>query len=256
MKVILKVQTHQSSSEIILENNMEATLGRSQKSDYKIPDDQMSSVHLKLSLCPPTLTVEDMGSKNGTYLNGIRIEESEVFFGDEIKVGISKITVNPEKMDLNSIQALTFPGPSKDRAAHELNLDFTGARQINQGGNLPVSKKKQHGPNHKKEVDLRKFAKSKIKLSKQEIKLRNKSHSTFSTTVDTVFMLISVITPLVILNLVSLKSPSLIGQQKNAIFITIEMMTILLTWYWNFKVRKFSFGEKLAGIEKLYRDQK
>lgn len=255
MKVVLKVSTHQSTSEIVLENNTEITIGRSKKSEYKIPDDQMSSVHLKLTLHPPTLTLEDMGSKNGTYLNGIRVEESEVFFGDEIKIGTSKITISPEKMDLNSIQALTFPGPNKDRAAHELNLDFTGARQFNQKSLSNESKKRNHGPNQKKEIELRKIAKSRIKLSKQEIRLRNKTQSSFSSTIDTIFLLISVIAPLVFLNIIFLRWPNFFINQKMSIFLTVEVLTFMTAWLWNFKLSKFSIGEKLAGIEKLYRDQ-
>jgi pSer/pThr/pTyr-binding forkhead associated (FHA) protein len=163
MRVILRLQTNTIESEVALDGNYEISFGRSNKSDQKIPDEFMSNVHCKLVLTPPNLELIDLESKNGTYLNGIRVEHADVFIGDEIKAGTTKISLVPEKMDPNSVSALTFPGSSKDKVNRSLQLDFTGARTSNQsyGSHYPLEKKPTFSSN--KELEARKKAQSKIK---------------------------------------------------------------------------------------------
>lgn len=255
MKVLLRLQTNTIVNEIPLDSNTSVVLGRSSRSDHKIPDELMSGTHCKITLRPPQLEVTDLESKNGTYLNGLRVEQADIFLGDEIKIGSTKITIVAEKMDQNSINALTFPGVAKDRAAHGLQLDFTGARMINQGhGGLQISEKRPTASANK-ELEVRKKAHSKIKLSKEEIKLRNKKATSLSSTLDTIFIFFSVALPLVITNSLIFINPALIEGNRLLSMVISVVVGFGLFYVINFKLLKFTLGEKFAGIQRLYENQ-
>ena len=65
------------------------TLGRSGANELSYPDDiGLSRQHLALSGRDGQWTVEDLGSKNGTLLNGVRIEKAMPFLpGDRVSAG-------------------------------------------------------------------------------------------------------------------------------------------------------------------------
>ena len=65
------------------------TIGREQDCDVLIPDRQVSHYHARLSLDENSTLIEDLGSKNGTYLNGNRINENRfIEDGDIIQVAL------------------------------------------------------------------------------------------------------------------------------------------------------------------------
>lgn len=257
MKVVLRLQTNKMVNEVSLEPNKPVTFGRSSKCDMKVTDELMSGAHCRIVYVPPKLEITDLDSKNGTYLNGIRVEQSEIFLGDEIKVGGTKITILTERMDNQAIQSLTFPGVAKDRVAHELKLDFTGARQMNQSF---ISK--AHGPKAAttsqsivREIEVRKQANSKIKLSKFEIKQRNKVRASMASTIDVILLILAIGFPLVLTNLAILFNPALLQNYRLPVMLLSEIIFVGLYFLFNFKIFKFTFGEKLAGIQDLYRAQ-
>ncbi len=69
-------------------------IGRSSKATLHLPDGAMSREHARLSLEPSGWTVTDLGSRNGTLLNGDRLEAATVLSpGDELELGGTTITV-------------------------------------------------------------------------------------------------------------------------------------------------------------------
>ena len=255
MKVILKIQNHTGINEYKLENLQTISFGRSSKADLNIPDELLSSIHLKLHLNFPRLLITDLDSKNGTYLNGIRIEQSDVFVGDEIKVGGTKITIAADKMEKLAINALTFPGALNERAHHELRPDFTGAREINQIQKKSQKRSPQSISSFEKEILIRKRANSNIRLTKHEIKLADKAKSTLASGIDTILTLISFAIPLLIINLFLMNDYIGLGRYKLPILFLSTFITSGLFCWVNFKWLKFTLGEKIAGVEKVYRSQ-
>ena len=166
MKVALKIVNKGSTNEHIMSLGNMIALGRSSKCDLQVDDDKMSGRHCRFTLKADRLEIADLDSKNGTYLNGIRIEQSEVFIGDEVKIGETVITLEEKNTDGEALSALTFPGPKKDRLSYELKADFTGARIQNQIANkrLSVTPKVNFESSHAKEVEVRKKIKSKIRI--------------------------------------------------------------------------------------------
>lgn len=62
----------------------EAVLGRGQQCDIVLASSRASRRHAKLSLEDGKLIVEDLGSANGTYVNGDKIDRAELVNGDRL----------------------------------------------------------------------------------------------------------------------------------------------------------------------------
>jgi pSer/pThr/pTyr-binding forkhead associated (FHA) protein len=68
-----------------------ATLGRSDGADIPVDDPFASSAHARIFLSGDFMHVEDMGSTNGTYLNGRQIKTAErLKMADVIRIGDSE----------------------------------------------------------------------------------------------------------------------------------------------------------------------
>jgi hypothetical protein len=74
----------------------EQTVGRGRGATITIPDAQASRVHLRIRVASGGATVEDLGSKNGVRVNGIRIERRRcaVDAADEIVIGETAIALH------------------------------------------------------------------------------------------------------------------------------------------------------------------
>ncbi|HLT97638.1 MAG TPA: FHA domain-containing protein [Acidimicrobiia bacterium] len=63
-------------------------LGRSEEADVVLDDPYASEFHLRLVASEDGLTLHDLGSTNGTYLNGRRVTApAELRRGDAVQVG-------------------------------------------------------------------------------------------------------------------------------------------------------------------------
>jgi transcriptional regulator with GAF, ATPase, and Fis domain len=65
------------------------TLGRDPSSQLSIPDHLMSRRHCALEMEAGSFTLRDLGSSNGTYVNGIPVRERTLAHGDRIRAGDS-----------------------------------------------------------------------------------------------------------------------------------------------------------------------
>jgi hypothetical protein len=65
------------------------TIGRSQENDIVIPDPNVSRRHATLSRADSGFIVEDLGSTNGTLLDGAPIDRERIESGDELTFGQS-----------------------------------------------------------------------------------------------------------------------------------------------------------------------
>jgi pSer/pThr/pTyr-binding forkhead associated (FHA) protein len=63
-------------------------IGRDAGNDVSLPDEAASARHATLEQVEGEWWIEDLGSTNGTLVNGVRIDKRErVRFGDEIGIG-------------------------------------------------------------------------------------------------------------------------------------------------------------------------
>lgn len=70
----------------------EAKIGRGQGCEIRLPDDGVSRAHARLYVEGDRTLLEDLGSRNGTFLNGKRVT-STVALGDGDKIQIGRTTI-------------------------------------------------------------------------------------------------------------------------------------------------------------------
>src|SRR5262249_52854099 len=75
----------------------EATLGRARGCTVRIPSSEISRQHCRLRMENGIVTVEDLESINGTFLNGLRVRRIEsVHPGDRLTLGPVTLVVEYE----------------------------------------------------------------------------------------------------------------------------------------------------------------
>jgi len=69
-------------------------IGRSDNCDLPIADSSVSGRHAEISRTDGDIKIRDVGSANGIYLNGERVEEAELFDGDVLRLGQTSIRID------------------------------------------------------------------------------------------------------------------------------------------------------------------
>jgi serine/threonine-protein kinase len=96
MEVVLTVTSGPHSGlERVFDAQGSYLLGRSSHVPFSLPEDKLlSREHCLLELNPPLCDLRDLGSTNGTKVNGLRVEHTRLRGGDVITVGDSEILVS------------------------------------------------------------------------------------------------------------------------------------------------------------------
>ena len=81
--------------EIISEHNISdksLTIGRKHDNDIQLNDLTVSGRHALVNMLGDQITIEDLGSTNGTLVNGIHIKKTTINHGDVIQIGHHQFT--------------------------------------------------------------------------------------------------------------------------------------------------------------------
>jgi pSer/pThr/pTyr-binding forkhead associated (FHA) protein len=93
-------------------------MGRREDCDLRIPLGEVSRKHCRLIADGETLKIEDLGSSNGTFLNGQRIQETQVNPGDVIQIGpvlfVVQIDGVPADEDIQAPTMAAAPAPDPE----------------------------------------------------------------------------------------------------------------------------------------------
>jgi sigma-B regulation protein RsbU (phosphoserine phosphatase) len=103
----------------------EVVIGRSSKAGLTVPDRSLSRAHARIFRLDDEWRLEDLGSRNGTFLNGTRVEGSvPIRVGDTLTLGSSLIALLAAGDDLSEDSQDDLSGHTVLRPAREL-LDRT-----------------------------------------------------------------------------------------------------------------------------------
>jgi serine/threonine-protein kinase len=83
-------------------------VGRSCHAHFQLPekDRYFSRIHFMMEVNPPQCRLIDMGSHNGTYINGQRVLSTELRDGDEIRAGHTVIRLNVQLGSVDQLAAI------------------------------------------------------------------------------------------------------------------------------------------------------
>jgi pSer/pThr/pTyr-binding forkhead associated (FHA) protein len=114
-------------------------IGRREDCDLRIPLGEISRKHCRLIKDGDALKLEDLGSSNGTYHNGQRVQEALIQPGDTIQVGSIAFVVQidgvPADEEMQPVLA-GAPGADDDTgapmaaAAAEVDQNGTGGGEV------------------------------------------------------------------------------------------------------------------------------
>lgn len=109
MRVTLHVVAGpQTGREFTFDQHDTFMIGRSEDAQFCLPQDRyFSRHHCILEIAPPQCFLRDLGSTNGTYVNGVRVETAHLKHGDRIQGGetVLEVKVAADQDDLYA------PGP-------------------------------------------------------------------------------------------------------------------------------------------------
>ncbi|WP_143466949.1 protein kinase domain-containing protein [Lentzea kentuckyensis] len=69
------------------------TAGRGETCAVRVSDPKVSREHCRFTVDPPRVRVLDLGSRNGTRVNGVLVDERELADGDEVRLGSTTVRV-------------------------------------------------------------------------------------------------------------------------------------------------------------------
>src|SRR5437588_7694028 len=113
--------------EFPLRMDREIIVGRSSELDMVLVEDMVSRKHAKITASGDQIVIQDLGSTNGTFVNGEKIKKARLKEGDRILIGTSIIKL----VAVDTSQVVS------EEAARQ-KLEQTGQRRST-GANKPMS---------------------------------------------------------------------------------------------------------------------
>jgi hypothetical protein len=104
----------------------ELVIGRSSELDMVLIEEMVSRKHARISLAPGTISITDLGSTNGTFVNGEKVRLARLKEGDRILIGTSILKL------VSVARAQGAPAP--DAKAAQQALERTAAAQEKKSG--------------------------------------------------------------------------------------------------------------------------
>jgi len=114
------------------------TIGRQPDSNLFLPNTQVSRQHVVLHQDDSGYFLQDLGSRHGTLVNGVRRETTRLHSGDRIQLGLSNITLlflttpdHQTSTTRNLLNLLSASADSSNSELEKLSLFLQAARSFN-----------------------------------------------------------------------------------------------------------------------------
>ena len=107
----LSIQSGAAAGKAFVLDREELLLGRSEQADITLPDPEISRRHARLVRMGSGYQIEDLGSTNGTFVNGVRLSAPRMLQpGDRIQFGLHTVALyEAERPDTEATLVATPP---------------------------------------------------------------------------------------------------------------------------------------------------
>jgi pSer/pThr/pTyr-binding forkhead associated (FHA) protein/uncharacterized RDD family membrane protein YckC len=131
-----------------------STIGRSRTSEIMLEDASVSRNHALLAVEGERITIQDLSSSNGTFVNGRRLEgEVELRAGDVVTVGESKLVLRPAASEhstrLMGLEELAAAAAAAPPGAAVVARELSHSEAISALEVLPVGERLAQPPAHR-----------------------------------------------------------------------------------------------------------
>jgi pSer/pThr/pTyr-binding forkhead associated (FHA) protein len=109
--------------EFPLKVDRQIVIGRSSELDMVLVEDMVSRKHAKITVSGGKITIEDLGSTNGTFVNGEKVKQARIKEGDRILIGTSILKLVHQGED---------SGPVDDRLVKQRLEEAAAAQAVRQ----------------------------------------------------------------------------------------------------------------------------
>jgi pSer/pThr/pTyr-binding forkhead associated (FHA) protein len=89
--------------EFPLKSDKQIVIGRSSELDMVLVEDMVSRKHAKILVANGAITIEDLGSTNGTFVNGEKVKQARLKEGDRILIGTSILKLIQQGADAANV---------------------------------------------------------------------------------------------------------------------------------------------------------
>ena len=93
LPVELTIHDHYGRETLCVLHKLPAVMGRDEGADVQLTDPWISHRHCEIDQIGDVLVVRDLHSKNGIFMYGHRVRESQVLSGERVTVGQTEIIV-------------------------------------------------------------------------------------------------------------------------------------------------------------------
>lgn len=255
MKVYASVVDTKGKKQTFLLREKPILIGRSKTAHVTITDDLSSGSHCMISYQDGCVYVEDLKSKNGIYLNGIKIFKQRIYAEDKVKIGNTYLYIETKKMDDASIKAVTCEATSaRNKGELTLEVETYNERKKNSLKHRSASggiDNKLYGGVAENKKKLKKAIPTGAKLYFLEFT---------SFILDALLALVIGFSPILIFKFLleekfneifpkgALNSTTL--TTGNGLYFSIGCLVFaLIIFKWNRSRKKGSFGERICGLE-------
>lgn len=128
MKIFVSVVDSKSKKQTFALREKPILIGRSKKSHIVINDDLTSSQHMMIFMDGNCVYIEDLKSKNGIFLNEVKIFKQRIYIGDKVKIGDTHLYFELKKMDEETIKVLTSQNNTRANS-NNLTLELQTYKQ-------------------------------------------------------------------------------------------------------------------------------
>lgn len=139
LSAVVSIAPTESAAKVVRDSSLnvasDVVIGKAADADFILSDVLVSRKHARLIRFEQSVVLEDLGSTNGTFLNGKLIRTSPVREGDVITIGNNDLTIRNGQLDYLRSQSEKTGG----LYVNDLEFTLSGGKRLLRGINVHIA---------------------------------------------------------------------------------------------------------------------